>query len=121
MDLDRLLTADTAPTADEINAAIFGTLSRLAAKFEKRDDANPWANSPSQCLKRMTLQMAEAAHGDDDISHLIKWFRIGTASLTRAAYDLDVGDDLDRAADEIAALAESICDELRREATRLAA
>lgn len=121
MELQRLLNADTAPTAKDINAAIFGTLSRLAAKFEKRDDANPWANSPSQCLKRMTLMMVEAAHGDDDIAHLIRWFRLGDASLTRAAYDLDAGDDLDRAADEIAALAESICDELRREATRLAA
>ena len=121
MKLQDLLNAEATPTAEAVNTAIFGFLGELAAKFEKRDEENPWRNSPKACLRRMTLQMAELAHDDDDIAHLIKAFRLGQNGLVRAAYGIDASYELDDAADSIEAMAESICNELRVEATDCAA
>ena len=121
MTLQDLLTAEKAPSAEQINTAIFGFLSALAEKFEKRDDANPWRNSPAQCLQRMTIQMATLAYRDDDIAHLLKVFRLGENASIRAMYGHDTSDTLDTAADELTELAEKIASDWKREATEVAA
>ena len=120
MQIQDLLNAEKAPSAEAINTAIFGFLSQISAKFEKRDDSNPWRNSPAQCLQRMTIQMAEQAHRDDDIATLLRAYRLGENADLRAAYGHDCADEMDRQADTLELFAGLIADEWRANATSYA-
>jgi len=120
MQIQDLLNAEKAPSAEAINTAIFGFLSQLADKFEKRDDSNPWRNSPAQCLQRMTIQMAEMAHKDDDIANLLRAYRLGCNADLRAMYGHDATDEMDKQADTLELFAGLIADEWRANATSYA-
>lgn len=111
--MDRLLSADAAPTPDEVLSALTLFLNELSVKFAK-DDPVSFMPQHGAAMRMLLIGMTITAHGDDDLADFLTAYRGATRIAARGhSYSANDADRLEQHTDSMVVASKKIRDGFR--------